>query len=48
MSLFSGLLKAGLAKKVFTEASKPANQQKAKEMFAKARQGRRGGTPGPR
>ena len=34
MSLFSSLVKAGIAKKVFDEARKPANQAKAKEMYA--------------
>jgi len=29
----SGLLKAGIAKKLFDEARKPHNQAKAKELF---------------
>lgn len=33
MSLFGTLLKTGIAKKVFDEARKPHNQQKAKELF---------------
>ena len=35
MGLISGLVKAGIAKKVFDEARKPQNQAKAKELFAK-------------
>lgn len=39
MGLFKGAMKAGIAMKAFDivrrEASKPANQQKAKEMFRK-------------
>ena len=34
MGLFSGLVKAGLAKKVIDEARKPQNQQKAKDLLA--------------
>jgi hypothetical protein len=37
MGLVSGLLKAGIAKKVYDEARKPQNQAKAKEMIAKLR-----------
>ena len=48
MGLLSGLMKAGLAKKALDEARKPQNQAKAREMFAKARQSRRGGTSRPR
>lgn len=33
MGMLSGLLKAGIAKKVFDEARKPQNQAKAKELF---------------
>ena len=33
MGLLSGLMKAGIAKKVFDEARKPHNQAKAKELF---------------
>lgn len=43
MGLFKGLAKAGLAKKVITEARKPQNQRKARELFAKLRS--RGGKP---
>ena len=32
MGLLSGLMKAGIAKKVFDEARKPHNQAKAKEL----------------
>ena len=48
MGLLSGLMKAGVAKKLIDEARKPQNQAKAKEMFAKAQQSRRGGTSRPR
>ena len=34
MGLLSGLIKAGVAQKVFTEARKPQNQAKAKQLFA--------------
>ena len=37
MGLLSGLLKAGLAKKVVDEARKPHNQQKAKDLLAQVR-----------
>ena len=33
MGLINGLVKAGIAKKVFDEARKPQNQAKAKELF---------------
>jgi len=33
MGLFGTFVKAGIAKKVFDEARKPANQAKAKELF---------------
>ncbi len=48
MGLLSGLMKAGMAKKLIDEARKPRNQQKARELFTKARQTRRGGAGGPR
>jgi len=35
MGLISGLLKAGVAKKVLTEAQKPHNQAKARQLIAK-------------
>lgn len=52
MSLFSGLAKAGIAKKVFDEARKPQNRAKAKELYRSVtgkRDGGRGpsGTPRP-
>ncbi len=34
MGLLNGLVKAGIAKKVFDEARKPQNQAKAKLLFA--------------
>lgn len=43
MGLLSGLVKAGVAKKVYDEARKPHNQAKARELFAKMNS-RRGGT----
>ncbi len=56
MGLLSGLMKAGIAKKVFDEARKPHNQAKAKELFRSVTNkgngrpgGRTGGpTPPPR
>lgn len=48
MGLLSGLMKAGVTKKLIEEARKPQNQQKAKELYLKARQSRRGGASGPR
>ena len=48
--MLSGLIKAGVAKKVFDEARKPHNQAKAKELFGKltnegsGSSGPRGGT----
>jgi hypothetical protein len=49
VGLLSGLMKAGVAKKVFDEASKPHNQAKAKQLFSKltnkgSSKGSRGGT----
>ena len=32
--MLSGLMKAGIAKKLFDEARKPQNQAKAKQLFA--------------
>ena len=53
MGLLSGLLKAGVAKKVLDEARKPHNQAKAKELFrsvtgkgGQGGDGRPGGTTG--
>ena len=34
MGLLNGLVKAGIAKKVFDEARKPQNQAKAKQLIA--------------
>lgn len=46
MGLFSGLIKAGVAKRVIDEARKPHNQQKIKNMIASAQnKGGRGGRP---
>lgn len=33
MGMLGGLMKAGIAKKVYDEARKPHNQQKAKDLF---------------
>lgn len=44
MGLINGLVKAGIAKKVFDEARKPHNQQKAKELFQQVT-GKGKGTP---
>lgn len=46
MSLFSGLMKAGIAKKVFDEARKPHNQAKAKDLFRSVTN-KGGGPAGP-
>ncbi len=48
MGLLKGLMKAGVAKKLIDEARKPHNQQKARELFEKARQSRKGGKSNPR
>ncbi|CAA9351183.1 MAG: hypothetical protein AVDCRST_MAG16-2374 [uncultured Frankineae bacterium] len=34
MGLINGLVKAGIAKKIFDEARKPQNQAKAKRLIA--------------
>jgi hypothetical protein len=45
MGFLGSLAKAGAAKKLFDEARKPQNQQKAKELWAKFRDdGGKGGT----
>lgn len=46
MGLFSGLAKLGLAKKAVSEARKPQNQRKLKDVVAKVRG--RGGKGGRR
>ena len=46
MGLLSGLMKAGVAKKVLTEAQKPHNQAKAKQLFSKLTN--KGSSGGPR
>ncbi len=40
--MLSGLVKAGLAKKVLTEASKPQNQARAKQLFRSLTSKKRG------
>jgi hypothetical protein len=44
MGMLSGLIKAGVAKKVFDEARKPQNQAKLKSLVASMRKGK-GGAP---
>jgi len=44
MGLFGAFIKAGIAKKVFDEARKPANQAKAKELFRSVTNKGGGGT----
>lgn len=46
MGIVSKLAKAGVAKRLITEAKKPQNQAKAKEAFAKLRS--KQGTRAPR
>lgn len=45
MGLLSGMLKAGVAKKIINEARKPQNQQKIKDLIASAQN--RGGRGRP-
>ena len=42
MSIFRSLAKLGIANKVIQEAKKPANQQKAKDLFAQMKAKRSG------
>jgi hypothetical protein len=47
VGLLGGMLKAGIAKKVFDEARKPHNQAKAKDLFRSVTgKARGGGGPG--
>ena len=48
MSILSGLLKAGIAKKVFDEARKPQNQARAKDLLRSVTGKGKGGGPAPR
>ena len=50
MPFIKGLIKAGIAKKVYDEARKPHNQRKAKELFDKvaSKRGSAGGNRGRR
>ncbi|GAB2748805.1 hypothetical protein GCM10027273_29610 [Nocardioides pakistanensis] len=41
MGMISKVVKLGIAKKIYDEARKPANQQKAREAFAKFQESRR-------
>ena len=45
MGLVSGLMKAGIAKKVIDEARKPHNQQKIKDAVRSLRSKKGGGQP---
>lgn len=45
MGLLGGLLKAGIAKKVYDEARKPHNQAKARELFRSVTSKNKGGPP---
>jgi hypothetical protein len=47
VGLLSALVKAGVAKKVYSEARKPQNQAKAKQLFSTLT-GKGGSTSGPR
>ncbi len=42
MGILSGLMKAGIAKKVYDEARKPQNQARARQLVAQMRQRRAG------
>ena len=44
MGLLGGMLKAGIAKKVYDEARKPKNQAKAKELFRSVANKNKGGS----
>jgi len=48
MGLFSGLAKAGLAKKAVDEARKPENQRRIKSAISSLRSRKSGGSPPPR
>ena len=48
MGLLSGLIKAGVAQKLISEARKPHNQQKIKNLIASAQKRGGRGTPPPR
>ena len=48
MPFIKGLIKAGIAKKLYDEARKPHNQRKAKELFAQLKDKNKGGGKGRR
>ena len=50
MGLLNGLIKAGIAQKVISEARKPHNQEKIRQAVQKVAASRRGGgtTRGPK
>jgi hypothetical protein len=45
VGLIGGLMKAGIAKKIYSEARKPHNQAKAKQLFKQVT-GKGGGSTG--
>jgi hypothetical protein len=47
VGLLGGMMKAGIAKKVYDQARKPQNQAKAKDLF-RSLTGKGKGTPGQR
>ncbi len=47
MGLLSGIIKAGVAKRVIDEGRKPANQAKAKQLFQQMQAKRGGGATRP-
>ena len=48
MGLFSGLAKAGIAKKAIDEGRKPENQRRIKSAISSLRSKKSGGSPPPR
>lgn len=47
MSFIKGLAKAGIAQRLYTEARKPENQRRAKDLYAKLRAKRAARTARP-
>jgi len=48
MGLWSGILKAGVAKKIYDEARRPENQERLRALVEQARSRRGGGFGGGR
>lgn len=48
MGIMSKVVKIGVAKKLYDEARKPHNQQKAKDAYAKFQAGRANRSKGPK